>query len=50
MFKFVKDDVLRYYKLTGRNKSKVSILGIISAFFWNENDSSYFIPDEPFLL
>lgn len=32
MFEFVKNDVLRYYKLTGRNKSKVSIFGIISAF------------------
>ncbi|EML2065871.1 serine acetyltransferase [Enterobacter asburiae] len=33
MFELVKDDVLRYYQLTGRNKSKVSIFGIISAFF-----------------
>ncbi len=32
MFEFVKNDVLRYYKLTARNKSKVSIFGIISAF------------------
>lgn len=33
MFELVKDDVLRYYNLTGRNKSKVSLLGIVSAFF-----------------
>ncbi|ENQ9595688.1 MULTISPECIES: serine O-acetyltransferase [Enterobacter cloacae complex] len=32
MFELVKEDVRRYYKLSGRNKSKVSLLGIISAF------------------
>lgn len=33
MFKLVKADVMRYYQLTGRDKSKVSCLGLVSAFF-----------------
>lgn len=32
MFKLVKADVLRYYQLTNRNKSKVSCLGVVLAF------------------
>jgi serine O-acetyltransferase len=33
MFELVKEDLQRYYSLVGRNKSKVSLFGIMAAFF-----------------